>query len=130
LKIGSLQKFISSSGPLENFSSDLFSVDEVHKIAILDLRIMNLDRNETNILVKIESGSNKNGHNQDLNMSEEKSNSSFHSEMSEDKDNYLKILKNKSTVCSLIPIDHSLSIPDTLNVCSWDLVWLSYSQAE
>jgi hypothetical protein len=37
-----------------NFSSSLFSVDEVHKIAILDLRIMNLDRNDGNLLVKKE----------------------------------------------------------------------------
>lgn len=58
------------------------------------------------------------------------SDSSFDSEMSSGNDDYLKILKNKSTVCRLIPIDHSLSIPDTLNVCSYDLVWLSYSQAE
>lgn len=50
-KIGSLQSFAESLGPVENFSSDLFSIDEVHKIAILDLRMMNLDRNECNILV-------------------------------------------------------------------------------
>ena len=30
----------------------------------------------------------------------------------------------------LIPIDHGLSIPDTLAVCSYDLVWLSFAQAE
>jgi len=30
----------------------------------------------------------------------------------------------------LIPIDHGLSIPDTLDICSYDLVWLSYNQAE
>jgi hypothetical protein len=30
----------------------------------------------------------------------------------------------------LIPIDHGLSIPDTLNVFSYDLVWLSFDQAE
>ena len=46
---------MQSNGPLENFSSDLFPIDEIHKIAILDLRLMNLDRNETNILVRIES---------------------------------------------------------------------------
>jgi hypothetical protein len=51
LKIGSLQGFAASEGPIENFSSDLFSDDEIHKIAILDLRILNLDRNECNILV-------------------------------------------------------------------------------
>lgn len=130
LKIGSLQKFIQSNGFLENFSSDLFSKDEVHKIAILDLRIMNLDRNETNILVKVENNQIKgsiDGNDED---SDKKSNSSFDSAMSSGNEDYLKILKNKSTVCRLVPIDHSLSIPDTLNVCSYDLVWLSYSQAE
>jgi len=30
----------------------------------------------------------------------------------------------------LVPIDHGLSIPDTLIVHSYDLVWLGYSQAE
>ena len=30
----------------------------------------------------------------------------------------------------LIPIDHGLAIPDTLEVCSYDLIWLSYAQAE
>lgn len=52
LKIGSLQSFVRSEGPIENFSPDLFSDDEIHKIAILDLRILNLDRNECNILVQ------------------------------------------------------------------------------
>lgn len=30
----------------------------------------------------------------------------------------------------LIPIDHGLSIPDTLAVCSYDLAWLSFTHAE
>jgi hypothetical protein len=30
----------------------LFSADEIHKIAVLDLRLLNLDRNEGNILVQ------------------------------------------------------------------------------
>lgn len=49
--MGSLQNFVKSEGPIENFSSDLFHKDEVHKIAILDLRILNLDRNACNILI-------------------------------------------------------------------------------
>lgn len=43
---------MKNNGPIENFSPDLFPLDEVHKIAILDLRILNLDRNSENILVK------------------------------------------------------------------------------
>jgi len=30
----------------------MFEVDEIHKIAVLDLRILNLDRNTDNILVQ------------------------------------------------------------------------------
>jgi hypothetical protein len=50
--VGSLQEFVKSKGPIENYSSDLFPADEIHKIAVLDLRLLNLDRNECNILVK------------------------------------------------------------------------------
>jgi hypothetical protein len=46
VKLGSLQMFIKSKGAVENYGSDKFPKDEVHKIAILDLRILNLDRNE------------------------------------------------------------------------------------
>lgn len=52
MKYGSLQSFVHADDVASNLSSDLFSVDEVHKIAILDLRILNLDRNDGNILVK------------------------------------------------------------------------------
>jgi len=30
----------------------------------------------------------------------------------------------------LIPIDHGMAIPETLEICNYDLIWLSYSQAE
>ena len=29
-----------------------------------------------------------------------------------------------------MPIDHGMSIPDSLEICSYDLVWLSFDQAE
>jgi hypothetical protein len=91
LKFGSLQYYVDSEGPIENFSSDMFHKDEIHKIAILDIRLMNLDRNECNILVQTKI----------------------------DK-------KSGKRVKKLIPIDHGLCIPDNLNVCSFDLCWLSY----
>ena len=34
-----------------NFGCSIFPVEEVHKIGILDLRILNCDRNDENILV-------------------------------------------------------------------------------
>lgn len=45
-KFGSLQIFCENIGAVENYSSDKFSKDDVHKIAILDLRLLNLDRND------------------------------------------------------------------------------------
>jgi len=99
LKIGSLQAFVVADDPIENLSCDLFDADEIHKIAILDLRMLNIDRNDTNILVKNE----------------------YFTESPSQKAQIKR---------TLIPIDHGLSIPDTLAICSYDLVWLSYTQSE
>jgi len=38
--------------------------------------------------------------------------------------------KTKRNVKTLVPIDHGLSIPDSLAVCSYDLAWSSWRQAE
>ena len=68
----------------------------MHKIGILDLRILNLDRNCCNILVQT-----KKSYDDDI-----------------------------EDTWSLIPIDHGLSIPDTLEVSSFELAWMSFSQSE
>lgn len=44
--------FVNNLGVMENWSESQFDTEQLHKIAILDLRILNLDRNSTNILVK------------------------------------------------------------------------------
>lgn len=84
----------------ENYSPDLFSVDEVHKIAILDIRLLQIDRNAANILVRIKRV-------------EKKPKS-----------------KKKSKFYHLIPIDHSMCIPDHLEVNSWDLCWADWDQVD
>lgn len=90
-----MQEFVKSKGPIENYSSDLFSVEEIHKIAILDLRLLNLDRNPCNILVTEETDA-FTGH----------------------------------TRLRLVPIDHGLTLPDSMEVCSYDLAWMSWDQVE
>jgi hypothetical protein len=50
-KHGSLQEFVEYNDVVGNLGSHQFEANEVHKIAILDLRILNCDRNEANILV-------------------------------------------------------------------------------
>lgn len=58
-KYGSLQKFVESYGIASDYSNTLFSVEEAHKIIILDLRILNCDRNDENILLVKEKEKNK-----------------------------------------------------------------------
>lgn len=50
-KKGSLQKFIANIGNSESVGSSLFSIDDVHNIGILDIRLLNHDRNAENILI-------------------------------------------------------------------------------
>ena len=51
-KYGSLQQFVQSDTTCEDLGYSAFSIEEVHKIAVLDLRLANADRNEGNILAK------------------------------------------------------------------------------
>ncbi|KAM3378517.1 phosphatidylinositol 4-kinase gamma 4 [Capsicum galapagoense] len=50
-KIGSLQKFMENSGSCEDMGPSAFPVGEVHKIAVLDMRMANADRHAGNILM-------------------------------------------------------------------------------
>lgn len=50
-KTGSLQRFISHQSVAADMGASLFSVENVHKIGIFDIRVLNLDRNGENLLV-------------------------------------------------------------------------------
>jgi hypothetical protein len=50
-KTGSLQKFVHNIGNSDSMGSTGFSVIDVHSIGILDIRLLNLDRNGENILL-------------------------------------------------------------------------------
>jgi len=50
-KFGSLQRFVTNKGDSSSMSPSRFSVEDVHAVAILDLRLLNLDRNGENLLV-------------------------------------------------------------------------------
>jgi hypothetical protein len=51
-KYGSLQQFVKSDSDCEELGYGNFSVAQVHKIAVLDLRLANADRNGSNILAR------------------------------------------------------------------------------
>jgi hypothetical protein len=90
VKYGSLQILKDKDGESCDYPRRRFAVDEVQAIAALDIRILNCDRNEGNILVK-------------------------------------ELDKDKLTI---IPIDHALSIPDSLSICDYELCWSLWQQVE
>jgi len=51
-KAGSFQEYIRSECTMDDISPSKISVEEVQKIAILDIRILNADRNSANLLVR------------------------------------------------------------------------------
>ena len=99
-KYGTLQKFINSTGVAADYSYSLFTVEEAHKIMILDFRILNCDRNDENILLQKKTKTDKN------NKDKEK------------------------VFYKLVPIDHALSFPSCLEIGDFDICWMSWKQAE
>eukprot|EP01138_Halocafeteria_seosinensis_P011975 gb/GECG01012238.1/.p1 GENE.gb/GECG01012238.1/~~gb/GECG01012238.1/.p1 ORF type:complete len:1628 (+),score=251.68 gb/GECG01012238.1/:1-4884(+) len=57
-KIGSLQEFVKYDSMVGDWAPNKFPVKEVQKIAILDMRLLNTDRNDANVLLKWVPGEN------------------------------------------------------------------------
>ena len=55
-RVGSIQKIISNARNISEISIRKISAYEIQKIALFDLRILNADRNEGNLLFKKENG--------------------------------------------------------------------------
>jgi hypothetical protein len=51
-KVGSFQEFVRPECTMDDISPSKISADQVHKIAILDIRLMNADRNAANLLCR------------------------------------------------------------------------------
>jgi hypothetical protein len=86
---GSLQHYVTTA---KDFGGDigpsLLTKAQVHKLGLLDLRMINTDRNDSNLLIE----------------------------------------RDGSQVISVVPIDHGLCLPTTLQVGECDLVWLNWPQ--
>ncbi|KAF0691382.1 Aste57867_17378 [Aphanomyces stellatus] len=51
-KMGSLQEFVRHDDVASDLSPSMFTAHQVHKIVLLDMRIVNTDRNDANLLVR------------------------------------------------------------------------------
>jgi len=58
-KSGSIQAFVENAGDLTSMGASLFSVEDVHNVGILDVRLFNMDRNGENLLAVPVGGSQK-----------------------------------------------------------------------
>ena len=142
-KFGSLQKFIPAFDSFEDIGISVLSDLEVQKIALLDLRLLNCDRNASNILAihkdsyGIEEGS---SHSENSSQSNNKNgNSSGYGNKNgngndEEFDLYsydslpLKSDKVRGDLFSLIPIDHGYCLPTRLLINEIDWAWYYYPQ--
>eukprot|EP00566_Odontella_aurita_P004884 CAMPEP_0113551510 /NCGR_PEP_ID=MMETSP0015_2-20120614/14563_1 /TAXON_ID=2838 /ORGANISM="Odontella" /LENGTH=789 /DNA_ID=CAMNT_0000452407 /DNA_START=742 /DNA_END=3111 /DNA_ORIENTATION=- /assembly_acc=CAM_ASM_000160 len=51
-KVGSIQEFVNAECSMDDLSPSKLTVNEVHKIAVLDIRLLNADRNSANLLCR------------------------------------------------------------------------------
>jgi hypothetical protein len=56
VKKGSLQKFVVNDGDCSEFGANKFSIESVHRLGIFDIMILNMDRNDENLLVQKSDG--------------------------------------------------------------------------
>jgi len=136
-KLGSLQEFVRANDTFEDISPSLVSVLELQKIALLDLRLLNSDRNSSNILA-IRKPSREQGHKGRSGSeadSEDPSDYSCGCMEEMELDAFLwdsagpaDLTESPSQdkhgdVYSLVPIDHGYCIPYRLRIDEFDWCW-------
>ena len=115
-KLGMLQEYVVHDEVAGDVSPDLFPTREVHKIALLDIRCLNTDRNEGNILVQyMDSAQPPSGHKLPKWRRQNFGRSS-------------PFRKGSSADINLVPIDHGYCFPRTFNIGWCDWCWIQWKQ--
>ena len=148
VKVGILQQFVHADDVAGNLSNTMFDTEDVHRIALLDMRLLNTDRNDSNILVlkKLieetegeQHGSENdntdydhNGEDDDVtgNNYSDHSTGSYNDTEDDDYNRYSYSSFNpsikKTSKFKLVPIDHGYCLPQTLNIGWCDWCWLGW----
>jgi hypothetical protein len=100
-KIGSFQEFVQAECTMDDLSPSKISTEEVQKIAILDIRLMNADRNTANLLCRRRKK--RRGDSSTTNSYEDDS-------------------------FELVPIDHGYCLRSVCDVSWFDWCWLDWPQ--
>ncbi|KAL1530535.1 hypothetical protein AB1Y20_001436 [Prymnesium parvum] len=132
-KVGSLQQFEVHLGCADDFSSSLFSTEEVQRIALLDIRIFNLDRHGANLLVQRQAqGSLRSQRGPASSSSFGKGTSTGAKRCLEVRDDYGewgvgdRLDMSGGDELRLVPIDHGFSLPASITVPYFE--WQFWSQ--
>ncbi|KAG1662269.1 hypothetical protein FOA52_002158 [Chlamydomonas sp. UWO 241] len=102
MKLGSLQEFVPHSCDTSEMGAARFSVSDVHRIGILDIRIFNTDRHAGNMLVRSTRDAAASSAN-------------------------VRASAMVAPQYELIPIDHGFCLPETLDAPYFE--WLHWPQA-
>nr|CCA22060.1 phosphatidylinositol kinase (PIKF) putative [Albugo laibachii Nc14] len=111
-KIGSFQEFVKHDDVVSDVSPSQFSSHEVHKIVLLDMRLLNTDRNDANILVRRKR----------IPLSENLSPAQRLGQKSS------PAPSNRVIEYELVPIDHGYCLPQYLEVAWCDWCWYQWPQ--
>jgi len=126
-KVGSLQQFIWASDTFEDVGSSVLGDFEVQKIALLDLRILNNDRNEANILAILKKNPYTGRGSRSCSITSYDSTSGESGadgdEQSIDFDG--EISSGQKDRYKLVPIDHGYCLPTSLCISQWDWAWFN-----
>lgn len=98
-KLGSLQQFVAHDCDTSEIGTSMFSLQDVHRIAILDIRLFNTDRHAGNILVQRPTG---------------------------DTARLSARARLNQPQCRLLPIDHGFCLPEALEPPFFE--WLHWPQ--
>ena len=137
-KLGSLQQFVPSGDTFEDIGHSMVGVLELQKIALLDMRLLNCDRNASNMLAirKPASRGSSNRKVSDIPRKYSRSSSlgtaseggSSYGDTEIDMDVFLDSApapysSRYSDLYSLVPIDHGYCLPSHLRIDELDWAW-------
>jgi hypothetical protein len=130
-KLGSLQRFVPSSDTFEDIGHSLVGVLELQKIALLDMRLLNCDRNASNILALRKSPAARAVPRRYSRSSSLGTASECYEEEREEisMDDFLDAelaashTSRYSDQYTLVPIDHGYCLPSHLHIDEYDWAW-------
>ncbi|CAM9685511.1 unnamed protein product [Phaeothamnion confervicola] len=132
VKMGSFQEFVRHDELVADLGPSRLPADAVHRIAILDIRLLNNDRNDANILVRRRTVRRHGGHSGSSNGCSGggagSGNGSGSDHGRDGSGGGSGGSSGSQTELELIPIDHGYCLPSVLEIGWCDWTWIDWPQ--